>query len=259
MKISIVTSYFNRKNLFLNTLKTILNTKHNDFEIVVVDDGSSAEHRLEDLEEKYDFLKVVRVESKDKWYVNPCVPFNLGIKKAVGNVIIIQNPECLHVHDVLSHVANEINDEKYITISAYATNQLTTKKMNESLENNNLINFFNELPQQSSAGGQTNGWYNHSRYRPVFYHFCSAISRNNLEKLNGFDERYAMGIAYDDNEFIERIKRLGLKLIISDDVSVIHQWHPTVFYNKNNVRNLQQINKNMFFNVTKRENIIKVN
>ena len=48
--ISIVTAYHNRKDLFINTLKTIDKFKgNNEIEVIAVDDCSTEEHRIEDL------------------------------------------------------------------------------------------------------------------------------------------------------------------------------------------------------------------
>lgn len=75
MKISIATSYYNRRPQFINTLKTIQqSTQISNVELIVVDDCSNDEHRIEDLINEYPFLKVIRLESKDRWYTNPCVP-----------------------------------------------------------------------------------------------------------------------------------------------------------------------------------------
>lgn len=55
MRISVVAAYVNRKNLFYQTLKSITKTKHDDFEVIAVDDGSSPEHRIEDLKLEFPF------------------------------------------------------------------------------------------------------------------------------------------------------------------------------------------------------------
>lgn len=89
------------------------------------------------------------------------------------------------------------------------------------------LTFLKTLPQRHVDGYV--GWYNHSVYNPCEFHFCSAVSMVNIIKLGGFDERFANGIGYEDNEFLDRVNRLGLHKIINDDVSVIHQWHPKVY------------------------------
>lgn len=218
--ISIVTAYYNRKDLFYRTLKSITKSKFKDIELIAVDDGSDAEHRIEEFIDEFPFLKVVRINPEDKWYVNCCIPFNRGIREAKGEIIVLQNPECLHVGDVLTYINEHVNDTNYISVSAYGLDKKTTEIIDE-LPDNPISKF----PQRPYMGNRALGWYNHSVYRPEAWHFCSAMTRKNMAKLNGFDERFAEGVACDDVEFIVRIKKLGLQIKITEDVSVIHQFH----------------------------------
>lgn len=257
-KISIVTGYYNRKDLFYETLLSITRSKYKDFEFIVVDDGSSPEHRLEDLTEEFPFLKIIRLEKEDKWYVNSCMPLNIGMSESKGNIIVLQNPECLHVHDVLTYINENVNDSNYIAISAYGLDPETTKMISQ-YRNERMDELLKSLPQRPYTGGSAPGWYNHSTYRRVYYHFCSAMTRSNMKKLNGFDERYAPGIGYDDDELIVRISRLGLKLMIEDKISVIHQYHDTVFWNRPDSEVLTEKNRSLLHNVTLRENIYRAN
>ena len=80
-----------------------------------------------------------------------------------------------------------------------------------------------------------------------------------MKKLGGFDERYAKGIEYDDNEFLLRIKRLGLNLSISDDISVVHQYHPRAFYSMPNLDELRNKNRLLYYGVTTLETDYEVN
>jgi GT2 family glycosyltransferase len=227
--ISIVTAYYNRKRLFKRTLESIAISKCKDFELVAVDDASKEEERIEDLVEQFPFMQVIRVEPKDKWYYNSAMPFNMGIAKAKGDIIVLQNPECLHLQDILSYISAIVTDKNYVSISTYSIDEGFTEFIDGYQDEfiDYLIYNFNEFPQLPVF--HYLGWYNHSIYRPVHFHFCAAMTRENMQKLGGFDERYAMGIGYDDNDLIDRINRLGLTKIIADDVSVIHQWHPKVY------------------------------
>jgi len=231
--ISIVTSYYNRKQLFVESLKTIKKSSVKDIEFVVVDDGSDPPHRLENLQSQFPFLKIIRLEKENKWYINPCVPFNVGIRAAQGDKIVLQNPECLHVHDVLKCVDEELNDSNYISMSCYAVDSKQNRSVPKHSSNGTLEEFMRTFPQKAYIGGDNAGWYNHSRFRPTHFHFCSALTRNNMKKINGFDERMAHGIGYDDDEIIQRIRMLGIQMIIKDDVSVIHQYHDSLWQHPN--------------------------
>jgi glycosyltransferase involved in cell wall biosynthesis len=256
--ISIVTGYYNRKNLFYETLLSITRSKYKDIELIAVDDGSSPEHRLEDLVEEFPFLKIIRLEKENKWYVNSCVPLNIGIREAKGDIVLLQNPECLHVHDVLTYVSENINDSNYIALSAYGLDPITTSLLPE-YRNEYIVDLLKSMIQRPYTGGSAPGWYNHSIYRRVYYHFCSAMTKNNIMKLRGFDERYAPGIGYDDDELIVRIRRLGLKLTIEDKISVMHQYHDTFFWNMPNAASLTERNQALLLNVTLKENTYEVN
>ena len=258
--LSIVTAYHNRRDLLINTLKTINNSEIKDIEFIVVDDCSSDEHRVEGLVENFPFLKVVRLEKEDKWYVNPCVVFNKGFKEAKGDVVILQNPECLYVGDVLRR-ASEIEKGEYISFACYSIDQTKTNNITllDTMDDENLLSIVEPNPRSVGSDGD-NGWYNHSKFRPMGYHFCSVISKEDLVSLGGFDERYAHGIAYDDNEILVRIRRMGLNIKIINDPFVVHQWH----YSSNNYQHLNaneliRRNSNLLNYVTMRETTWKVN
>lgn len=231
-EISITTAYYNRRKLFYRTLKSIEKSSFKDFELIVTDDASDEEERIEDFQDEFSFLKVIRVEKKDKWYINPCIPFNLAIRAATGKIVVLQNPECFHIGDVLTHIADTIQENDYLTYGCYSLDRDRTQRLenlNYDLEPKLFFEFvswlLSPLPQRIVPVGGQLGWYNHSIYRPYALHFFSTLLRRHMDDLGGFDERYAEGIGYDDNELLIRIRRKGLNVRIIDQPYVLHQWH----------------------------------
>ncbi|MHA7823821.1 glycosyltransferase family 2 protein [Chryseobacterium arthrosphaerae] len=228
MKISIVTAYYNRKKLFENTLSSIISQSPDpsmELEVIAVDDGSDEEERLEDLTEQYPFLKVIRLEKADKWYFNSCIPFNIGFREAKGDIVILQNPECLHYGDVLKYTQKHINDSNYISFSCFSLGIESTDNLHTLLESPEKLKKLMADNNVGYIGDGLDCWYNHSVTNPKGYHFCSAITKKNLYDLGGFDERFARGIAFDDNEFLHRVKLKGLQIEIIDQPIVLHQNH----------------------------------
>jgi len=264
MKFSIVTSYYNRKKQFINTLETIKRSSEiNNTEVIVVDDASDDDHRIEDLLDTYSFLKIIRINKDEKWWSNPSIPFNIAIKEAKGDVIILQNPECLHLGDIIEHIKNNINDNNYLTYSVYSIDETTTNKLHSLNHNESLIeDFKNVIGDKKNIGITGIGhecWYNHPLYRPCYYHFISSITKNNMEKLGGFDERYGEGCSYDDDEFLFRVKLLRLELKIIDEVIGVHQWHYSNDNRNHHFYKKEMINQHIYNTITKQLTTPKVN
>lgn len=254
--ISIVTAYYNRRELFINTLKSIQSQNFKgDFEVIAVDDGSSDDERLEDLQEIYPFLKVIYLDPSKKWYKNSCIPFNIGFAAAKGDKVIIQNPECLHYSPIISYVDENLNKNEYLSFGCFSLGKKETNNINELIKDQLISKVIADNNHQFKMDG-LNGWYNHSVFRPEAYHFCTAINRIDLLDLGGFDERYANGIGEDDIELVYRIVLKRMKIIFKDDVIALHQNHYYLEYDdlekiRKEKEQQYQHNKNIFLNVTK--------
>jgi glycosyltransferase involved in cell wall biosynthesis len=256
--ISIATTYYNRKNQFIKTLKSLQQSEVKNFEMIVVDDASDENQRIEYLQKDFEFLKIFRINKEDKKFNNPCIAFNLAFSKCSGDKIIIQNAECLHYTDILKITRDDLNDNNYLSFSCYSIDKQTTEKVNEINDLCKIKNHIDFLPIKQDINGE-NGWYNHGTHRPTGLHFCSAITMKNLKKLNGFDERYAEGSCFDDNEFLHRINMLGLKVDFKDEGVCIHQYHENFNYNIPNVHLLENRNRNLYHNTTLKENTYRAN
>ncbi|MEQ3690100.1 MAG: glycosyltransferase, partial [Flavobacterium sp.] len=126
--ISVVTAYYNRKKLFLRTLESMKPYWGKiDFEDIVVDDGSDEQERLEDLKTDFPFLKVIRLEKENKWYKNPCIPFNIGFEAIKGDKVIIQNPECYHFGAILEYVEANLKENQYLSFGCFSIDKINTE------------------------------------------------------------------------------------------------------------------------------------
>ena len=228
--ISIVMGYYNRKSQIINTLDYFqLNYSNYNYEVIIVDDNSILEHQLDEVITKYTFpIKYIKISEEEKGdRINPCTTYNIGFKEAGGERVIIQNPECIHRGDILGYVKNNLTSDDYVAFSCYNcyTDELTQQLLKDpSLINNKHFNLSNRFH-----------WYNHPTIRPVHYHFCAAIMNDNLKILGGFNEEFAKGHSYDDNEILLSIKKnlkLNIKTIQPNECGyVIHQWHESVAQN----------------------------
>ncbi len=220
-KIGIVMTYYNRQYQLNKTLETIKQQVHNDISVVVVDDRSDNEIVLPDCDFE---IKVIRIGDEKQWN-NPEPAYNRGILHIIENtdseIIILQNAECYHVGNVLEHALVNTNTGNYITYGCYSIDEANT--FNPSFDALSFIKASGN--DRTVVRDKTNGWYNHPVHRPVAYEFCSAMHRSNMLKLNGYDERFSLGLGYGDTFLLHRINLLKLNVVITASPIVVHQWH----------------------------------
>jgi len=217
-KIVIVMTYFERQEQLNKTLRSIVKSGYANYEIVVVDDGSQYFPYIYEMNKKITVLHTER-----KVWTNPEPAYNIGIYYAMlqsPDIIILQNAECYHVNDILFYANQHLRDDNYISFSCFSIDKQNT------FANHDITALLQAHEYGASMDGQV-AWYNHPRYRPVGYDFCSAISAENMRKLNGYDERLSDGCGYGDDYLLQRIKMLGLKVQIPEPPApfVVHQWH----------------------------------
>lgn len=232
-KISIVMAYYNRKPQILNTLDGFEKQyagKYN-FEVIIVDDNSNQENKLDVDIKKYTFpinLIVINAEEKGD-RINPCLAYNKGFEQTTGEIVIIQNPECYHVGNIILHTISNLKETEYYSYSCFTAN--TEEITNRMLNSNNIFELIKnkDFLEENFKYIDLN-WYNHPTEpgRNVAYHFCSAIYKNKLELIGGFDKRFAQGYCFDDDEFLLSIKynlKLKINIIDTEKCFVIHQYH----------------------------------
>lgn len=143
--------------------------------------------------------KDVRVISYEhKIGFNPSKAFNIGVRNATFDQIIITSPEVKPKTDVLSQL--------------------------EELIGTNVVC---RVWDEDDSGKPLTSLVHHG-YRddsPAMY-FLAMFNKKDIEVINGWDEDFMKGYAYEDNDFGERWKRAGLPFVVREDIEGIHQFHP---------------------------------
>jgi SAM-dependent methyltransferase len=204
-------AYYDRLPQLLLTLDSIEEKVIKPDEVIIVDDASVPPLLLED---KYSFKIIVKnILPEERTWVNPGAVYNIAYSMAIGDKIIIQNPECFHRDDIVEYVKDHLVDGDYMAFGCYSTGPGEDPR-------NPALN-----PRPLTHEGDS-AWYNHSAFRPAALNFTAAITRNSIARLGGlFNPMLFNGIAYDDTEFVWRVKNRGLNIKFVDDYISIHQYH----------------------------------
>lgn len=149
--------------------------------------------------ENNDLIKDVRLlPYKVERGFNPSKAFNLAVREAKYDRIIITSPEVKPTTPVLEQF--EAEPDKNIICQVWDENE--HGKITESLV--------------------------HPGYRsdnPAMY-FLAVFNKKDIEHINGWDEDFMKGYAYEDNDFGERWVRAGLPFEVREDMKGVHQYHP---------------------------------
>lgn len=219
--ISIVMAAYNRKSQLLTTLESFKQSKHSNFEVIIVDDASSEDQKVESFLDtsNYDFnVTVLTIEHECKSWVNPCMAYNLGIQYATKDIVMLQNAEVMHVGDILSFTSRNMKPKHWLTFNCYGLN----KQVTDSIQQGETLTFeiVKNLPQH--IGGNSveiedpSGWLNHHEKHFVAYHYCGAMLKADLKNYlgEGFDPKFAKLVGGDDDHFVKKLIHLGFKFSI---------------------------------------------
>lgn len=225
--ISILIPNKNRDNLLSNTLMSINRQNYSIVEVLIF-----GEYNVKDLD-KYKFPITIISDPDLLNCTTPVKIYNKLAKLARGELLIIQQPECYHVTNILDCVNKNSSNSNYLVFPVFALPNQDANILFEKLISGNsetvvykgFVNMMMEKIEQLKLNYHyCKGWYHNSQYNNSCLNFLSAISRENFDNMLGFDERYWDGHWYYNNEFLERVK-LFLQIQSQDDHLCIHQWH----------------------------------
>lgn len=128
---------------------------------------------------------------------NPSKAFNIGVRNSKYNNIIITSPEVKPTTNVL-------------------------EQFKESLDKNIICQTWDE----DTDGNLTLLVSSTYRCEMPYMYFLAMFQKKDIEAINGWDEDFMNGYAYEDNDFGDRWIRAGLPFEVRDDIQGVHQYHP---------------------------------
>ena len=200
VKASVVIPTYNRKGLLKRCIDSLLNQSYKDFEIIVVDDGSTDGTR--------DILKCMKVKYIRQKRKGPAAARNTGIKSAKAEIIAFTDDDCEIDRDWVKNVVLSFND-KYDAVKGNTKSRLNKK--------DSLAWHLEKHIYVSKGSSATNN---------------IAYKRKALEVVNYFDEYFPVP-AYEDVDLLTRFKMKGLKIKYCKDAVVYHN-------HENNINDLKK-------------------
>ncbi len=204
-KFSIVVPVYNRPEEIAELLETLVDQTYKDFEVIVVEDGSTKPCKAEVLT----YLKKLNIKYFLKQNEGQGFARNYGYQKATGDYLIVFDSDCL----IPSHYLEDVDDylEKEWA-DAYGGPDTFHSSFN-SLQKAISHTMTSPLTTGGLRGGKTrvNGFHPRS--------FNMGISREVFQKTGG----YRIPFMGEDMEFSMRIRDEGFKTALFPKAFVYHK------------------------------------
>lgn len=128
---------------------------------------------------------------------NPTKALNIGVRNSTYANIIVTGPEVKPKSAVL-------------------------EQLSERLDKNVICQVFDE-DFEGKLTSLVNTTYRSDTPQP---YFLGMFLKKDIEAINGWDEDFMLGYAYEDTDFGQRWVRAGLPFEVRDEIQAIHQYHP---------------------------------
>jgi GT2 family glycosyltransferase len=208
--ISVVMTAHKRHTLLKNTLDSIADQTRQPDQIIVVEDGYDGGATqgvcINAHNDKLPVEYYCRKNRPNLGYSNPAIPKNIGIKRATGDILIIQCAEVMFTNPKdIENLVRPLEEAKGVSTFA------TVKALDPD--------------------GTFREWYaGPNRAEKWFLDFCQASFLEDVIAIGGFDEGF-FGYGFDDDDFALRMQARGVKYQWALEVECHHQYHP--IYDKN--------------------------
>lgn len=155
--------------------------------------------KVQEYLEKHNLTKGVKlIPYEHKVGFNPSKPLNIGVRNARYDHIIITCPEVLPETDVLHQLEGFLGQNVVCQVI----------DQNEDGSKGNIL--VSRLFRSDT---------------PAMY-FLAMFNKSDIEAINGWDEDFMKGYAWEDNDFGDRWVRAGLPFKVVDEIRAVHQYHP---------------------------------
>lgn len=215
LSVSILITSFLRPHLLKWNLESLARQSIPfEYEILVLNDGvqdnteTVCSRYQEKLDLKYMFTGQRNLNGNLVYRV-PGFALNIGIRQALGQVLIISCAEMFHINETLLHLAQPVlADNKTLATSIGMDD---TGSFLKSLESNN-------------GAFSLDAYYSEYPYLNTRLPFLMAVDRQEMLEIGGYDEDF-VGFAYDDDDIMGRLFLNGCSLYLTQ-AQTIHLFHP---------------------------------
>lgn len=224
MKTTLLITSYNRSNQLNNSLQRLCNLTIPD-QILVVDDGSSdnTEQVVNDFKTK---LPIEYIYNHNPEWSICSYARNIGIKNAIGDIIITSEPEVLFVTDIVKQMLDELSKYKnqIISVGTMYFGQISTP-FNPGLITDPQTALKSEIIEEYQIQPRSYRQDGYVKTINMQATFACLYLKEWLEMVGGWDESFPGAWGFDDIDLCTRLRIKGINQHICWEMEAIHQFH----------------------------------
>lgn len=203
-RFSIIVPVYNRVQEVEELLESLANQTDKDFELVIVEDGST--ERCEETCRKY--ADKFKIKYHHKSNEGRSIARNYGMDRADGNFFIFVDSDCILPPDYIQRLKKSLEENPTDCFGG-------PDAAHESFSDvQKAINF--SMTSFLTTGGIRGGRKSMEKFTPRTFNM--GFDKNVYEKVGGFREMFS-----EDIDMSTRIKNAGFKISLFPDVEVYHK------------------------------------
>lgn len=229
MTSSVIITTYNRAGHLRKCLPSLLNQRVRGDEIIIVDDGSQGQTGLvvKQLQEDYPDWNIRYIYNHRPEALSCCLPKNIGIREAKGDVIIFTEPEMLHVTGTIEQHLEEQRKEDRLFLSAGTiyfcfSNVVRSRLTMVHFKNPRLIvempGIKEWIPGYEPRAGDM------AVQRGVRAVYCASVKRKHLMEVHGFEENMKWW-GFEDINLQTRLSMIGVNCECDPEIVCVHIAH----------------------------------
>lgn len=185
--VSVIMTAYNARDTITDTINSILNQTFNDFELVIVNDGST--DNTKDIVLLLHDPRIVLIDQKNQ---GPSIARDNAIKKSIGKYIAILDSDDIALPDRLEKQVNFLNSHQdYVLVGS---NAIIIDRYNEYIYTSALPLSWEEIEAEFPVG--------------PFYHSSVMYTSNAYKKSGGYYTNYKLYI-FEDCLLWNKMKEYG--------------------------------------------------
>lgn len=217
--VSVIIPTYNRDEILMECVKSVLESDYQNIEVLVVDNNSTdfTVKRVEDAIKWDKRLKLIRSDTN----LMAAGGRNLGIKKASGKYLLFLDNDNLVYKDMITKLVTAFSEiPECGFMGALSLNQHNDNRI---WTLSGSYNFWTSRPINLGADKKIEEIKLEKYYETFYCQNVSMIKKEVIEKVGGFDTNYfAM---YEEADFGYRISKAGIKMYLCTEARTKHLYY----------------------------------